>query len=102
VLALDGERLSLGLDAHIHDISTGGLALIGDRPFPAKTQLRLTLDIPLQRHHAEVVVAVISASRWLHGDFVAHCRFVDISPDVVQGIEAWVDTAQRRDPASRR
>jgi hypothetical protein len=73
----------------VQNISTGGLALITEMRLATADRLRLALTFPGEASERDVEVEVREAKRLVTREYLVHCAFASLSPQVQKTIAAW-------------
>ena len=77
--------------AVVHNISTGGLAMLSEVPLQAADNVRLTFTFPGNGLPTDVELSVIESKRLVTHEYIAHCTFPDLEPEVREMIADWTE-----------
>src|SRR5688500_2598230 len=91
ILAANGFAVARPEPAIVHNISTGGLGMLTGMPVQQGETVLVAFAFPGEDQRSEVEVKVIEAQRLITREYLAHCAFTSLAPQIKQMVVDWTD-----------
>jgi hypothetical protein len=73
----------------VENISVGGLALVTERQLDLHARMTVSFTFPGDELPTQVEIEVVELVRQVTREFVAHCGFVLLPPNVRSTVDDW-------------
>ena len=91
IVAVNGLPEFRPAPAVVHNISTGGLAMLSDLRLEPADNVHLSFTFPGDELPTDVELSVIESRRLVTREYLTHCSFPALPPAVLRMVSDWTE-----------